>query len=86
MSKKPKCLKIESKKGHSTLSKAFSKSRFRATIPEMPVFLVRVWKISCAMIELSWMFLPGIEAACHGVMSLERRIFRRLVKVLEIIL
>ena len=84
---KPKCLKIESKKGHSTLLKAFSKSWFRGAIPKVPMrFWWKVWKISCAMIELSWMFLPGIEVACHGVMSLGKRIFRWLAKVLEIIL
>ena len=86
-SEKPNCLKMESKKDHSTLSKAFSKSMFRAANPKEPVrFWWRVWKILCAMIELSWMFLPGIEVACHGVMSLGRRLLRRLAKVLEIIL
>ena len=54
---------------------------FRAANPEELVrFWLRVWKISCAMIELSWMFLPWIEAACHGVMSLGRRILRRLAE------
>lgn len=87
MSENPKCLKMDKRKGHFTLSKAFSISNLRAANPLEPdIFWCIVWKISWAMMELSYMFLPGTDAACQGDTRLGRRDLSLLARILEIVL
>ena len=87
LSENPKCLKMDKRRGHSTLLKAFSISNLRATNPsELDFFWCIVWKISWAMLELSCMFLLGIDAACQGDTRLGRRDLSLLARILEIVL
>ena len=59
-----------SKKDHSIVSKAFSVSILRAIRPTNQLSFFIVFRNSWAMMELSWITLPGTKADCHGEMTL----------------
>ena len=74
-----------SKKDHFIVSKAFSVSIFRAIRPPMPLFFFIVLRTSWAIMELSWITLPGTKADCHEEMILWGRGLNRVAKIFEMI-
>jgi hypothetical protein len=86
LSLNPNLCRIDKRKLHSILAKAFSISILTAISPPLPLLDLRVLRISCAKIELSWIWHPDTNAIWKGEIILDKRGFSLLASNLKIIL
>jgi hypothetical protein len=86
LEEKPFILRTCCKKGHFTLSYAFSKSSFRMT--PLFFFLCISWIASCKIIIPSKIYLPGKKVVWEGRITLSATnvtiLARTLVKILKL--